>query len=152
MPILKKDGFRMTKILTDNENVTPNIISVTNEINRKTEALRIYYADINESVINLSAVYYDSTSDQFLEAVADGTIKQEIIGISDTTNSEVITFGIVEDIVGFNDGDIIYLSTTIPGSLTSVKPESNIVKVGMIMYNTNKQKLILFVNIQFGTI
>jgi hypothetical protein len=82
------------------------------------------------SVTDGEAVYWDVTNSRFDEAVADGTTKQNVIGIADVTNGRVFVYGLAPGFSGLTGNTMYYLSGVTPGALTAVVPTSNIVRVG----------------------
>lgn len=94
------------------------------------------------SVSNGNAVYFDSGSSTFKLAIADGTVKQQMIGLADVTNHRIYGFGLVTGLSGLTAGSLYYLSTVTPGAITLTVPSGNIVPVG-VAYTTTS----LFLNI-----
>ncbi len=83
------------------------------------------------SVADAEVVRWDSANNRFDEAVADGTVNQQGIGIADVTNGNVYVYGETPPIFsGLTPGAEYYLSDVTPGGLTAVKP-ANPVKVGV---------------------
>lgn len=86
---------------------------------------------IDPSVNKGDVVYLDSTSFSYKLALADGSIRQQVVGLVrslDTT--AVVLFGVTDTTATVTPGIDYYLSSSIPGGITSTKPLSNIVRVG----------------------
>lgn len=64
-------------------------------------------------------VYRNTSLNQFEKAIADGTEKENVVGIADVTNSKVIVHSLVTlTVAGSPDpGDILYLSDSVAGSI-----------------------------------
>jgi hypothetical protein len=88
-------------------------------------------AVFESSVSDGEAVYWDSANSRFDEAVADGTAKQNAVGIADVTNSKVYAFGSCPILSGFTPGSRYYLSSSVAGGLTTTAPSTNVVQVGI---------------------
>jgi hypothetical protein len=97
------------------------------------------------SVTDGEAVYWDSTNSRFDEAVADGTSKQNVIGFADVTNSRVYVYGQCGLFSGLTGNVEYFLSPVTPGALTSVRPTTNAVSVGV-----SKDADEIFVNVQLA--
>lgn len=78
-----------------------------------------------------AAVYYDSAEARFDLAVADGTVKQQMVGLADVLGGRVYAFGRCPLFTGLTPGAMYYLSPSTPGALTTVKPSDRIVPVGV---------------------
>lgn len=90
-------------------------------------------ATFEASVSNGEVVYWDNANNRYDEALADGTATQNAIGIADVTNSRVFLFGSIPSgiLTGLSANVPYYLSTVTPGAITSVRPSSNAVQVGI---------------------
>lgn len=76
------------------------------------------------SVVDSDVVYYNIGNARYEKALADGTVKQHFVGVADVTNSKVIGGGFLGNPVISGapaQGDIIYLSDTTPGQMTTVQ-------------------------------
>jgi hypothetical protein len=74
------------------------------------------------SVIDSDVVYYNIGNAQYEKAQADGSTKQHFVGVADVTNDKVIGGGFIGNPVISGapaQGDIIYLSDTTPGQMTT---------------------------------
>lgn len=76
-------------------------------------------------------VYWDSANSRFDLALADGSAKQNAVGVADLTNSAVVAFGDAVLFAGLTPGSRYYLSTVTAGTLTAILPVSNAVQVGI---------------------
>jgi hypothetical protein len=83
------------------------------------------------SVTNGEVVYWDSANSRFDEALADGTTKQNAVGIADVTNSKVYAFGSCGLLSGMTPGSRYYLSSSVAGAITTTAPGSNVVTLGI---------------------
>jgi len=89
-------------------------------------------AVFNGNVSNGDVVYYNTINSRFEKAIADGTEKENAIGMADITNSKVVTSGLVQtDFEGVNGG-IIYLSGDFAGAITQT---STTKAIGQFLYN-----------------
>ena len=70
-------------------------------------------------VMNTNVVYWNSGANNFSLAVADSTAAQNAIGLADTTNNRVITYGDITGLSGLVAGSFYYLSSTTPGLITT---------------------------------
>lgn len=82
------------------------------------------------SVADKEVVYWDSANNRYDEAIADGTAKQNAVGIADVTNSKVYAFGNCPIMTGLTPGRY-FLSDAVAGSITAIAPASNAVQVGV---------------------
>ena len=81
------------------------------------------------SVTNGDVVYFDYGFSGFKQALADGTYKQNAVGIRKDTTA-VVLFGAGDSTAVLIPGTQYYLSDTTAGRITSVVP-GNVVKVGI---------------------
>lgn len=88
-------------------------------------------AVFDASVADGEAVYWDSANSLFDEAIADGTGKQNAVGIADVTNSKVYAFGSCPILSGLTPGSKYYLSDAVAGAITTTQPSANVVQVGI---------------------
>jgi hypothetical protein len=100
------------------------------KLTTEADFLSIATTAFDASVVDGEAVYWDVTNSRFDEAVADGTTKQNVIGIADVTNGRVFVYGLAPGFSGLTGNTMYYLSGVTPGALTAVVPTSNIVRVG----------------------
>lgn len=92
---------------------------------------------INGSVVRISGSTGNrpniilAQADTFANAA--GTIGMTTHDIENNTDGFVTTYGLVRDLVtsSFSEGDIVYLSSTIPGALTNVEPAIQI-QIGFV--------------------
>lgn len=124
------DGFVYESRVAANTS-TPADLTKWRKLTENMDFLAIATTAFEASVADGEAVYWDVTNSRFDEAVADGTTKQNVIGIADVTNSRVFINGLVPGFSGLTGNVKYYLSGVTPGALTSVLPTSNIVIVGI---------------------
>jgi hypothetical protein len=67
-------------------------------------------------------VYWDNGNARFDLAIADGTNKQNAVGVADLANTSVAAFGDATLFAGLTPGARYYLSGTVAGGLTLVAP------------------------------
>lgn len=92
-------------------------------------------ATFNAGVANGNAVYWDSANSRFDKALADGSVKQNMVGIADVTNSKVCAFGDATSLTGLTAGARYYLDGTTAGAITTTAP-TNQVLVGIAKSTT----------------
>lgn len=85
-----------------------------------------------EGVLQNQAVYFDPVSGAHKPAIADGTEKDEVIGIADVAGNAVIVSGLFSTTLNPNPGTPLFLSTTQGGALTT---EDTGVHVGTYLSN-----------------
>lgn len=127
---------------------TPNLVINPNWrlIDLATFQATIYDGvTFNSPVANGNAVYYDAANSRYDQALANGSLPQNVIGIADVTNSRVLAFGLVAGLSGLTGGGVYYLSPTTPGALTLTQPATNVVQVGIAQNTTT-----LLLNIQLA--
>lgn len=74
-------------------------------------------------VANGNVVYWDSAASKFDKALADGSAKQNAMGVADVTNSKVIAFGDAAGLFsGLTPGGRYYLDGTTAGAITTTAP------------------------------
>lgn len=78
----------------------------------------------NAGVVDGNIVYWDSANSRFDKALADGSAKQQAIGVADVTNKRVLTTGLVTLFSGLTPGLIYYLSGSVAGTVTSTQPDN----------------------------
>lgn len=127
------------------EPVTTGVISpkwILQDV-QATQATIFNNVTFDSPVANGNAVYWSSGGSEYAQALANGAAPQQVLGIADVTNSRVVAFGRMTGLSGLTPGAIYYLSTTVAGTLTTTKPASNVVQVGIAQTAT-----VLFINIQ----
>lgn len=92
--------------------------------------------DFEGTVADGELVFRNESLNQFEQAIADGTVSAEVIGVADVTNSHVIANGLVY-IAGVAgglavSGDILYLSSTVAGGITTTVSD---VPIGKYIYD-----------------
>ncbi len=88
-------------------------------------------ATFEGSVVDGNIVRWDSGSNHFAKAIADGTANGHAVGIANVTNSEVTLFGDLPAglVSGLTPGSALYLSNTVAGAFTTTAP-AQAIKVG----------------------
>lgn len=76
------------------------------------------------------AVYWDAANNRFDLAVADGSVKQSMVGFADVPAAKVYCFGAAPLFAGLLPGRY-YLDPVTPGAITSAMPAANAVFVGV---------------------
>ena len=71
------------------------------------------------TVADEDLVYWNTTNTQFEKALADGTEKQNVVGMADVTNGRVVAGGLLQTGRSDTKGDILYLSATVAGAVTT---------------------------------
>ena len=83
------------------------------------------------SVTNGDAVFFDSSTNTLQKAIADGSYRQEVIGMMrDIDNTAIVIFGITDTTSPVIAGTQYYLSDTTAGKIVPYAP-SNAVKIGI---------------------
>lgn len=118
------------------------------QLNSKDIPSPIRNVTFGSNVVNGSVVRYNSSTSTYLAAIADGTSKDEAIGIADVTNNLVYIYGKVPLFSGLVEGDLYYLSSTTAGSITPTKTSADIVLIGVAASST--ELLIDIVNAGVG--
>lgn len=92
------------------------------------------FYQIHNSVTDKKVVYYNNTFNRFENAIADGTDKQNYIGIYNEDDNTIKLSGIINTGHSFNAGEQLYLSTTIAGNIVNtVTP----IRIGTALPNGN---------------
>jgi hypothetical protein len=115
----------------DHTDVTQLTQAIAALISDAQRAVILDSAAFEASVTDGEVVYWDSANSRFDEALADGTAKQNAVGIADVTNSKVYAFGSCPLLSGLTPGSRYYLSGSVAGALTTTAPASNIVTLGI---------------------
>lgn len=94
-------------------------------------------------------IYYDIIEKKFDMAIAQNTIESEACGIVnqvvDEDNFTFIPKGLFEtDLYSFTPGSVVYLSGSVHGKLTSIRPDNVVKEIGIIVPNG------IMINIQRG--
>lgn len=76
-------------------------------------------ATFEGTVADGDMVYYHLTNTRFEKAIADGSAAQDVVGIADVTNGKVLASGLVATSRSDTPGDILYLSATVAGAITT---------------------------------
>jgi len=76
-------------------------------------------ATFEGTVADGDVVYYNIGNVRFEKALADGSATQRAVGIADVTNSKVMVSGLVDTARSDTPGDILYLSDTVAGAITT---------------------------------
>ena len=89
-------------------------------------------ASFEGTVISGDLVYYDSGNTRFAKAIADGTNKQNVIGIADVTRSRVVTSGLYQTTFSGSNNAIVYLSDSVAGGIVETATDK---AIGQHLYN-----------------
>lgn len=95
-----------------------------------TQRLTIDAVQFKDSPVAGELVYYDSADGLFGLALADGTIKQRVVGFADPDYNRVIIAGEYIYAAGLTPGATYYLSTTTAGAMQTIRPAANVVQIG----------------------
>jgi len=87
--------------------------------------------NIDSSVQDGDFVYL-ADNGTYYPAIADGTVKEHVVGMYDNTTHSIITSGIVHTTLSVNTGTWLYLSDTNPGKLQT---DVTTVKIGISLGN-----------------
>lgn len=90
-------------------------------------------------------VYWDNANARFDLAIADGTDKQNTVGVADLAATSVVAFGDATLFAGLTPGGRYYLSAATAGAMTTVKPSLNAIFVGVARTATE-----VFIDIDFA--
>jgi len=88
--------------------------------------------NFDSSVSDGMLVYKDPTDGLYKPAIADGTIKEKVVGVADVTNGIIYVTGIVDITNDYDIGTDLYLSSTTAGAITD--QQTNI-KIGLSLGN-----------------
>lgn len=132
------DGFKIYQSLVDNNEALPTDTTkwVWLDPDTQISALIFPNAVFEGSVANNNAVYWNSGTNQFTKAIADGTIAQNVIGIADVTGKRVFMAGLNSLFTGLTPGATYYLSDTVAGQITVTPPPNNIIHVATAIEST----------------
>lgn len=130
--VLEISPISIMNLIVDPATVLATQTYVRNYAMWATEATRIWSnIAFAPGVAHKDAVYWDAINHRFDSAIADGTIKQNVLGFADLTNNWVVEFGDMPwGAAVLTEGDIYYLSTSVAGGITNLAPALHIVKVG----------------------
>jgi hypothetical protein len=85
----------------------------------------------DSAVVQGNVVYFNQSDGKFYQALANGALSQNVIGVADVTNSRVYVSGDCTIMSGLTAGALYYLSASSPGGVTLTPPISNIVQAGV---------------------
>lgn len=143
------DGINGARRFMSKKNTNTSLPTVKADwlfIDNTSGAVVIDNAAFDGAVVQGNAVYYDSASATFKQALANGAGPQKIIGFADVTFARVFTSGFVGFLSGLTAGQTYYLSTTTPGAITNIIPATNVVSVGF-----SKSATELMINLQLDS-
>jgi hypothetical protein len=129
-------GIKVYQSLVDANTSDPTDLTKWRVIQQDQASIILDNVTFDGAVANHDAVYWDNGSSTFKKAIADGTIKQDVIGFADTTYNRVFAFGSTI-LSGLTPNALYYLSSSVAGQITSVRPVSNIIKVGQALTATS---------------
>lgn len=133
--VLYNDGLRGSLVfesIADNNTITPGAFQTNwrlDDFSAQKLTLDGFAGDAG--LVAGDVVYWDYADNVFKKALADGTAKQEAIGIWDDVYLRVITDGFFPFFDSLIPNSNYYLSTTTPGEITTTKPATNAVKIGV---------------------
>lgn len=108
----------------------------------------IYPNAVFDSAVNDGdAVYYNAGASKFMQALADQSSAQNVIGIADKTNGRVFISGYVPGLLsGLTPNSVYFLSSSVPGQFTTIPGQfSAAVQLGTAFNATD-----VFLNIQLS--
>lgn len=141
------DGVNGPRTFMSKINSNTNLPTVTSAwwwLDNTSGAVVFDNATFDGAVNQGDAVYWDSGSSTFKQAIANGSTQQNVLGFADNTFKRVFSMGDFTFITGLTAGNVYYLSSSTPGQITNIQPDSNIVQVGIakssseIFININK--------------
>lgn len=144
--VVYDDGVNGPRKFMSKKNTNTSLPTVKADwllIDNTASAVAIDNAALDGAVVTGNAVYYDSVSSTFKQALANGAAPQKIIGFAHTGTGRVFTNGLASFMTGLTPGSTYYLSTTTAGTLTTIMPTTNAVSVGVAKSATE-----LMINIQ----
>lgn len=109
--------------------------------NTNAATLEVQQFPLQTGVANGDVVYFDVVAGKWDKAVADGSIKQQALGIA-IINSGFSYVGCAGYLSSYGPGGLTpgaryYLSTVTPGALTAIMPASNAVQIGVAQSATS---------------
>lgn len=135
--VIEQSGLTLSK--TNNTQLRQAILNMIQSAN---SAVIITGATFEASVANGEVVRWDAANSRFDEALADGTVNNQAVGIADVTNSRVYCYGETPALFsGLTPGSKYYLHATTAGAITATKPSDGVI-VGIA-----KSATVLFVDI-----
>jgi len=105
--------------------------TIADKISENNTQTTLSSPNIDSSVQDGDFVYIGSDG-KYYPALADGTDKQNVVGMYDADSNTIITTGVVEVSVTANYGDWVYLSDTNAGKLQTAETT---VKIGLALGN-----------------
>jgi hypothetical protein len=126
------NGPRPYQSLVNNNDTLPSDATKWRLIDNFGESVIYNNAVFHNAVVDKQVVYWDSANSRFDAALADGTAKQNVVGIADVTNKRVYGLGLVPIMTGLTPGAVYYLSGTTPGAIMTSVPISGLaVRLGL---------------------
>jgi len=105
--------------------------TIADKISENNTQTTLSSPNIDSSVYDGDFVYIGSDG-KYYPALADGTDKQNVVGMYDADNDIIVTTGVVEVSINANYGDWVYLSETNAGKLQTSETS---VKIGLSLGN-----------------
>lgn len=144
--VVYDDGVNGTRKFMSKKNTNISLPTVKSDwwlIDNISSGVAIDNATFDGAVVTGNAVYYDSVSSTFKQALANGAAPQNVIGFANIAQGRVYTIGLIGFLSGLTAGSTYYLSTTTAGTITSIMPVTNAVSIGVSKSTTE-----LMINIQ----
>jgi len=144
--VVYDDGVNGAKKFMSKKNTNTSLPTVKTDwllLDNTATATAIDNAALDGAVATGNAVYYDSVSSTFKQALANGSAPQKVVGFANVDTGRVFTNGIVSFMTGLTPGSTYYISTVTAGALTTIQPTNNSVSVGVAKSATE-----LMINIQ----
>lgn len=122
------DGFNYESRVAANVDL-PTDATKWRKLTENLDFLTLADAVFEGTVADGEAVYWDAANNRFDEAVADGTVKQNMVGFADVTNARVFLEGLYAgQLSALTPGSAYYLSPVTPGAISAV---ASAVRVGV---------------------
>lgn len=140
------NGIRAFESLINLNTALPSDTTMWRWVNNTAGAIVLdgFNASIFDSpVVNGDVVYWNESISKYSQALANGAIQQNAVGIADTDFNRIYSVGDVNFLTGLTAGEVYYLSETLPGKITNISPTNNVIQVGFSKSTTE-----LFLNIQ----
>jgi len=127
-----------TKIDEWSTEVDAAIAQITAAAQAGTESVSFPDAVFEAAVVNTDVVYWNSGTSEFTKAVANSAATSNVAGIADVANTRLYLFGESPDglFSGLTPGSRYYLDPTTPGAITTVRPATFAVFIGIALSAT----------------
>jgi hypothetical protein len=125
------NGVRAFESLVDSNTALPIDVTKWKWLDGSASSIELNNSIFDVAVQNGDVVYWNTGDSKYHQAIANGSIQQNAIGIANITFNYVITAGISSLFTGLTPGNIYYLSETLAGKITNTQPDINIVEIGI---------------------